>query len=332
LVAQLGKVEPRYQLALETAAGGRLGQLVVENDAVAAAAIELLKQKRAGRATFLPLNKIQPQRFAPTVALRYANGFVDYAINLIECDRRYQNVFAYVFGSTVIFDNLDAARQFLGQHRIVTLAGELLEASGAMTGGSSSQRSGLHFGTGDATESDEAGELRNRLQEITLILERCSKEIDSLAGKTKHLSQELIQARQNKRESQLKSEQLQKEINSLTLQLEQTRSQVSQNNQQLAVAQSRLEVLDRELPTQETQLQQLRQELNQLEQSQTNSQWQQIQAKIKAHEQQLQEREKALREAEQRLKDLENTAVVLQEKIKECLERSQEYHKAGVRG
>lgn len=327
LVAQLGKVEPRYQLALETAAGGRLGQLVVENDAVAAAAIELLKQKRAGRATFLPLNKIQPQRFAPTVALRYANGFVDYAINLIECDRRYQNVFAYVFGSTVIFDNLEAARQFLGQHRIVTLAGELLEASGAMTGGSSSQRSSLHFGIGDATESDEAGELRNRLQEITLILERCSKEIDTLAGKTKHLSQELIQARQNQRESQLKSEQLHKEINSLTVQLEQTRSQLSQTNQQLAFAQSRLEVLDRELPVQETQLQQLRQELNQLEQSQTNSQWQQIQLKIKTHEQQLQEREKALREAEQNLKDLENTAIVLQEKIKECLERAQEYQK-----
>jgi len=51
---------------------GRLGQLVVENDAVAAAGIELLKQKRAGRATFLPLNKIQPQRFSPTIALRYA--------------------------------------------------------------------------------------------------------------------------------------------------------------------------------------------------------------------------------------------------------------------
>ena len=57
LVAQLGRVEPRYQLALETAAGGRLGNMVVEDDGVASAAIELLKQKRAGRATFLPLNK-----------------------------------------------------------------------------------------------------------------------------------------------------------------------------------------------------------------------------------------------------------------------------------
>jgi chromosome segregation protein len=121
LVAQLGRVEPRYQLALETAAGGRLGNLVVEDDGVAAAGIELLKQKRAGRATFLPLNKIQPPRFSDTTALRYANGFIDYAVNLIDCDPRYQNVFAYVFGSTVVFATLNDARPYLGKHRIVTL-------------------------------------------------------------------------------------------------------------------------------------------------------------------------------------------------------------------
>jgi len=71
---------------------GALGAVGSENDAVAAAGIELLKQKRAGRATFLPLNKIQPQRFSPTIALRYADGFIDYAINLIESDRRYRDV------------------------------------------------------------------------------------------------------------------------------------------------------------------------------------------------------------------------------------------------
>lgn len=325
LVAQLGKVEPRYQLALETAAGGRLGQLVVENDSVAAAAIELLKQKRAGRATFLPLNKIQPQRFSPTVALRYVDGFVDYAINLIECDRRYQDIFAYVFGSTVVFEKLDTARHYLGQYRIVTLAGELLEVSGAMTGGISTQRYELHFGTGDAAESKEAAQLRSRLEEIFLILERCVQEINFLTSKIKHLSQELIEMRQQRREKQLHSEQLQKEIKSATVQLEQTRSLFSQTSQQLSTAQLRLEVLDRELPTQETRLQQYRLALAELEQSQTNSQWQVIQVKIKLHEQQLQERSEELRAAQQRLKDLESQCQRLLEKISECEERLQEY-------
>ena len=105
LVVQLGKVEPRYQLALEMAAGGRLGHIVVEDDSIAAAGIELLKQKRAGRATFLPLNKIHAPKFTQDATLRLANGFVNYAVNLVECDRRYQDVFSYVFGNTVVFSN-----------------------------------------------------------------------------------------------------------------------------------------------------------------------------------------------------------------------------------
>ena len=325
LVAQLGRVEPRYALALEIAAGGRLGNLVVEDDGVAAAGIELLKQKRAGRITFLPLNKIQPPRFSPVVALRSADGFIDYAVNLIECDSRYRNIFAYVFGSSVVFENIHDARRHLGQHRIVTLEGELLESSGAMTGGSSSQRSGLHFGTADAGESAEAIALRNRLQEIDRILERCGEVIYTLSAKTKQLNLELTEAKAKRREQELHFEQLQKEIKGLIAQAETTRSLISKNTQEFHTAQSRLQSLDAELPAQEAQLQQLRQALAELEQSQTHSEWQQIQATIKADEQHLSEREKALRTAEQRLKDLENQQQRLQEKSQESHHRLQEY-------
>jgi chromosome segregation protein len=327
LVAQLGKVEPRYQLALETAAGGRMGNLVVEDDGIAAAAIELLKQKRAGRVTFLPLNKIKPQRFSPTQALRYANGFVDYAVNLVECESRYRDIFAYVFGSTVVFERLDTARSYLGQYRIVTLDGELLEASGAMTGGSSNQRSGLHFGTGDAIESSEAANLKSRLEEIERILERCGEIINSLSTKTKHLSQELTEAKQQRRETQLHFEQLQKEIKNLTTQQEQVRSQLAKNTQELDAAQSRLQVLDSELPEKEAQLVQLRQVLAELEQSQTHSEWQQIQSTIKAQEAQLNQQEQAFRAAEQKLKDRENQQQRLEEKIQECDRRVEAYQR-----
>ena len=137
LVAQLGQVDSRYQLALEIAAGGRLGCIVVENDSVGAQGIELLKRQRGGRATFLPLNKIQAPRLLDTTNLRYANGYIDLAVNLINCDSRYQKIFAYVFNNTVVFDRLDCARSYIGKYRIVTLEGEILEASGAMTGGKS---------------------------------------------------------------------------------------------------------------------------------------------------------------------------------------------------
>ncbi|MBW4633057.1 MAG: chromosome segregation protein SMC [Iphinoe sp. HA4291-MV1] len=330
LVVQLGRVEPRYQLALEISAGARLGHIVVEDDSIAAAGIELLKQKRAGRATFLPLNKIHAPKFTQDFTLRFANGFVNYAVNLIECDRRYRDVFNYVFGNTVVFANLSQARQHMGLYRIVTLDGELLETSGAMTGGSITQRSSLRFGTVEAAESEEVSALKSRLTDIERILERCSSAINTLSTKTKQLTQEVTEARQARREQQLRLEQLHKEMKTLTAQLETTRSQLSQNREKLATVQSRLEILDRELPPQEQQLQQLRQALTELEQSQTPQEWQQIQATIKIQEQQLQQRESALRDAEQRLKDLENQQQRLQEKITVGEQRIEEYHQEQI--
>lgn len=325
LVVQLARVEPRHQLALEMSAGGRLGHIVVEDDSIAAAGIELLKQKRAGRATFLPLNKIHAPKFTQDATLRFANGFVDYAVNLVDSDRRYKDVFSYVFGNTVVFASLEAARKNIGLYRIVTLDGELLETSGAMTGGSNTQRSALRFGTGEAAESEEAIALRSRLVDIDRVLERCTEAIATLSTRTKKLTEELTEARQARREQQLQREQLQKDIKSLTAQLEGTRSQLAQNSEKLATAQSRLEILERELPGQENQLQQLRHDLAELEASQTPSEWQQIQATIKIQEQQLQQRETALREAEQRLKNLENQQQRLQEKIQEAETRITEY-------
>ncbi|TAG63496.1 MAG: chromosome segregation protein SMC [Oscillatoriales cyanobacterium] len=329
LVAQLGRVEPRFQLALEIAAGGRMGNMVVENDSVGAAAIELLKQKRAGRMTFLPLNKIRGGRFSVNENLRRAAGFLDAAVNLIECDARYQEIFAYVFGSTVVFSNLTDARRYLGQYRIVTLDGEILETSGAMTGGSSTNRSTLHFGTVDASDAgDEArtiAALQERIEEIERILERCKIAIDRAAVAVKTRSQELMEAKQNLREHQLRLEQLESEIKNLQAQQEQVRSQIAKNTQELTDSRTRLQLLERELPAQETQLQQYRQTLAQLEESNSHSEWQQMQSGLRAQEAQLQERELALRNAQQRQGDLQNQFGRLEEKIKEGSEKLQEW-------
>ena len=330
LVAQLGKVEPKYQLALEIAAGSRLGNMVVENDRVAASGIEFLKKQKAGRMTFLPLNKIRPPRLNQDNSLRWgAAGFIDYAVNLIDCDSRYGNIFAYVFGSTVVFDTLANARQHLGKYRIVTLDGEILESSGAMTGGSMSRRSGsLHFGTVDGNDSTEIGEMeshRQRLQEIDIVLERCVAEISQLQEKVKERSQALMEGRQYFRETQLKVEQIEAELQKLTKQQEQGKGQLEKNTQELANAQTRLVSLDREIPVQETQLTQLRETLAELEKSHTHSEWQQMQAMIRSQEAVLQERETTLRTAEQQLQDLENQQQLLQEKVEAASRRRSEY-------
>jgi chromosome segregation protein len=326
LVAQLGRVDPHYQLALEIAAGARLGNVVVEDDGIAAAGIELLKQKRAGRATFLPLNKIRPAQVSPIPAWNRPGGLIDYASNLIECEDRYRTIFAYVFGSTVVFTSMAEARRYLGQYRIVTLEGELLETSGAMTGGSiSSRQNGLHFGTGQAGESQEAIAIRERLKVIDQILGRCEGAIAQATIMVKDRSQSLIEARQKHRELQLKAEQLQTQIANFATQEGQLRSQLSPNTQELSTVNTRLQTLARELPIQEAELNQQRQSLAELEQSQTHSEWQQIQAKIREQEMQLGDRQLALRSAEQRLQDLETQRQRLQEKISQQQQRLQDY-------
>ena len=325
LVAQLGRVDPRYQLALETAAGARLGHLVVEDDGIAAAGIELLKQRRAGRATFLPLNKIQAGRVPSGQGVTSLPGCLGYAINLIEYDRRYRDVFSYVFGTTLVFETLSDARRHLGEYRMVTLEGDLLEASGAMTGGSSSTRQSIHFGTADASESAEVAALRDRLQAIESILERCQNAIQRASQQVKESTQELINARQQHREAELQSTQLSSDQQTLTASLQQVQTQLAQNQEETAIAQIRLQTLVSQIPAQEHQLQELRRTLADLEASQTHSEWQQIQTTLKAQEADLQQRELALRTCEQRLQDLENQRQRLQEKEKQAQNRLQEY-------
>ncbi|HEY9648930.1 MAG TPA: chromosome segregation protein SMC, partial [Chroococcidiopsis sp.] len=325
LVAQLGRVDPHYQLALEIAAGGRLSNIVVDDDSVAAAGIELLKQRRAGRATFLPLTKIRVPQFSTVPAWKRPDGFIDYAVNLIECDDRYRTVFAFVFGSTVVFSNLNAARPHMGQYRIVTLDGELLESSGAMTGGSLSNRAGsLRFGTVQPGESSEAIALRDRLRDIEQILHHCEGAIARAVPLVKERSQALIEARQQHREIQMQAEQLQNQIAHAVTQEGQLRAQLSQNTQEFSTAQERLHTLERSLPAQEAELAKLRHTLSELEQSQTHSEWQQMQLTIRQQEAQLSDRQLALRTAEQRLQDLAVQQQRSQEKVNQLRQRLQD--------
>ena len=315
IVAELGRVDSTYQLALEIAAGGRMGFMVVEDDRVGARAIDLLKQQRAGRATFLPLNKIRVPHFKMMDKWNRPDGFVDYAVNLIACDDKYADVFAFVFGGTAVFETLAEARRNMGKYRIVTLDGEVLESSGAMTGGSLRRRGRLHFGTVSAGESQEAVELRDRLAEISKILVRCEQKVNQLTMKAKDKSKALIDARQNYRENELKASQAESQRQALEQRLNQAKAQLNRADQEYAQAKNRLGELEQALPPQEKALSDKRQELADLEKEQSHSEWQQAQGAVRAFETQLNEQQQKLRAAEKRQQDLANTQQRLQEKI-----------------
>jgi chromosome segregation protein len=132
-VGKLGSVEAAYATACETAAGGRLAHVVVDNDGVGQSCIEHLKSRNAGRATFLPLAKMD-RRGLPSLPSH--PGVVEFARTLVDYDNRYEPAFSYVLGSTLVVEDMATARELMGDFRMVTLDGDLVEKSGAMTGGS----------------------------------------------------------------------------------------------------------------------------------------------------------------------------------------------------
>jgi chromosome segregation protein len=134
-VAQLGSVSGAYATACETAAGGRLANVVVDDDRVGQRCIDHLKSRNAGRATFLPLTEMH-QRSLPSPPTR--EGVVDFAYNLVDFDAQYAGIFSYVLGDTLVVEDIETARALMGESRLVTLDGDLVEKSGAMTGGSKS--------------------------------------------------------------------------------------------------------------------------------------------------------------------------------------------------
>ena len=317
LVAQLAEVENDYQLALEIAAGSRLGQVVVEDDSIAAAGIALLKQRRVGRATFLPLNKINPPRPQDVHSLRSVRGFIDLAVNLITCAPRYQKIFNYVFGNTLVFEDIDGARFHLGKYRMVTLGGDLLESSGAMTGGSQPTRSNIRFGNINPKDSQEITEIKHRLADIDQVLLRNEVLLGERVIQVQNFTQELNEAKQTAREKQIQLEQLQRDINRLTAQKQSLTQHIAQQQLELTTSQSRLEVLVAEMPTLETELELQQEKLRVLEQSQTHSQWQQIQGQIQEQENYLQQQESQLCQAQNQLKEIQVQSQRLEEKIQD---------------
>ncbi len=137
ILAELAQVEDTYRVALEVAASAHLASIVVEDDRVAEECIKFLKQHHLGFATFLPLNTIKP-RYLPNdiESLAHRRGVYGLASELVSHDSLFDHIFSYVFGSTLIVDDIEIARQIgIGKVRMVTLGGDVMETSGSMKGG-----------------------------------------------------------------------------------------------------------------------------------------------------------------------------------------------------
>jgi len=169
LVAELGEVGEEHRQALDAAAGGYLSAIVVEDDETAKRAIEYLRERRLGVATFLPLNKIQGRQPGADIEnILKEKDVLGLAMGLVSFSSKFQNVFSYIFGDTIVVRDLTAARRVgIGRARMATLDGDLAEKRGVMKGGWRQSR-GLTF----SSRFSWSGEERAREFETRINLEQ----------------------------------------------------------------------------------------------------------------------------------------------------------------
>ncbi len=134
---KLIEYKDEYANAIMVAAGGRMNSVVVDTDLTAQKCIQALKSKKLGRITFIPLNKIiTPNDRQKAVELVSSRDAIDFVRNLVTYDSMFEKAIKYAFGDTILMDTIERARKHMTGVRIVTLDGDVLDPSGAMTGGS----------------------------------------------------------------------------------------------------------------------------------------------------------------------------------------------------
>lgn len=183
VVADLIKVDHEYETAIETALGANIQNVVVEDDKSAKKLIGELKEKKAGRVTFLPLNTIQERDFKAKDAVN-EKGVIGMADTLVKMNKKYTIVAKNLLGNFIVVDNIDnalsLARKFNFTLRIVTLAGEALNPGGSMAGGSYRNQSNL---LGRVREIDElTAALKDKLEERDRILQKIEQLRDKKTG------------------------------------------------------------------------------------------------------------------------------------------------------
>jgi len=174
-VSQIISAKDKYSLAIETALGAQIQNIVTDTENDAKKAIGFLKESKAGRATFLPLTAIKG-RVLDEKGLDDCYGYINLASNLVEYDKKYDEIIKSLLGRTVVCEDLDSAitiaKKYNYKFKIVTLDGQVVNAGGSMTGGAKLQNAGI-LSRGNELEKlkEECAALEEKLALFTKDLE-----------------------------------------------------------------------------------------------------------------------------------------------------------------
>lgn len=178
-VAQLISVKQEYATAIETALGGAMQNIVVEDDTAAKRCIRMLKENRSGRATFLPMTSVKGYTLNEP-RLSSENGFVALGSELVEFDGQYSGIVNSLLGRTAVADDIDSAaviaKKYGYKFRIVTLDGQVVNAGGSFTGGSAVHSAGVF------SRKNEMDALAGQIEEFNRKLEDGNGNIHKLSA------------------------------------------------------------------------------------------------------------------------------------------------------
>ena len=306
-VAELIKVEEKLETAIEIALGNATQHIVMDDEASSREAIDFLKKRHLGRATFLPLDVIRGRRIGDEDRgiLKEQEGFIGIASELIEYDREYAQIIANLLGNVIIANNLECANRIAAKcgyrYRVVTLEGDVVNAGGSMTGGSLRKQGVSLLSRQRKIEALEA-EIRqseDHLAELMAKAETLKKELEALDDELENCRQRAEQKRLEEQQQRLRVEQLAGEIVTI--------------DEQLASASASMEAMRNEQVTLRAEFDKLENRLHALEEKE-----QELQKWIEQAEQLRKERETARDELQNRLTELKVAIASLEKEQQAC--------------
>ena len=195
-VAEVIDVPSQMTQAIETALGASLQHVIVDNEKDGRQAIQFLKQRNLGRATFLPLNVIKPRHIASDIKeiARQTEGFINIASDAVNVSSKYQSVIENLLGNTIIVNDLkhanELARAIRYRTRIVTLEGDVVNPGGSMTGGGARKSKSI------LSQKDELSKMRHQLEDYQRQTADFERHFKELKDKSEQLSEQYFDASQ----------------------------------------------------------------------------------------------------------------------------------------
>ena len=221
VAAGLMQVPQGYEKAIETAMGGSMQNIICETDQDAKTGIRYLKNNQAGRLTFLPVGSIKGRRYAVSEAVRRENGFLGVASEIVSFEEKYRGIYEYLLGRVIIVDSMHTAIKLskMGAgFKFVTMGGEVINASGAITGGTFKHKSANILER--KTEIKDLEEKTSFLEKEVLRLKESEKVIQE---KIRSNIEFLRSSEEGERENQLRVMTLENSLKSLQQRLEEER-------------------------------------------------------------------------------------------------------------